>query len=325
MEKILTTYKDKIVVIGVGSVGEAIAYTLMVRSQANDIVLIDLDEGRAKGAALDIAHGTSFYKHIWVRSGGYEECADANIIIIAAGIARKWGQTRLELAKDNVAIVQDITKKIMNYAKNPLILIVSNPVDITTLAVQKTSGLLPERVIGSGTSLDTARFRYMLSKKLQVNVEDIKAYVIGEHGDSQVPVFSSAHIGGFPLKDLAQQMGIELDENKMAKRTKNSGAEVIGLKGATFYGIAMAVSNIVESIMKDDCAIIPVSHVLDERFEEWEGIAISLPCQISRMGIKQTFHIPMNSYEQRMMDESVVQMKQFIKKLGLFDLKLNKK
>lgn len=312
-----TTHKNKIVVIGAGNVGEAIAYTLMVRTQANDIVLIDVNEDRAKGAALDIAHGTSFFKHVWVRTGGYEECADAQMIIITAGVARKPGQTRLDLAKTNVSIVKGITENIMKYAKNPLILVVSNPADIVTMAVQQVSGLPAERVIGSGTSLDTARFRYLLSKKLQVNIEDINAYIIGEHGDSQVPVFSSANIGGFPLKDFAAQVDVEINEKEIAERTKTGGAEVISLKGATFYGIAMSVSNIVETIMKDDNAIIPVAHVLDESFGPWAGVAISLPCRIGWEGINQTLRIPMDYYEKTAMDASVNTLKALAEELEL--------
>ena len=313
----MKTHKNKIVVIGAGNVGEAIAYTLMARYLANDIVLVDVNEDRARGAALDIAHGTSFYKQVWVRSGGYEECKDARMIIIAAGVARKPGQTRLELAQVNVSIAQNITENIMKYAKNPLILVVSNPADIITLAVQKASGLSSERVIGSGTSLDTARFRYLLSEELQVNVEDVNAYVIGEHGDSQVTVYSSANIGGFPLKDFAQQVGAEINENELAERTKNGGAEIINLKGATFYGIAMAVSNIVQTIMRDNSAIIPVAHVLDESFGPWAGVAISLPCRIGWEGINQTLRVPMDFFEKSKMDESVNTLKEFAKELGL--------
>lgn len=311
------SHRDKIVVIGAGNVGEAIAYTLMVRVQANDIVLVDLNEDRAQGAALDIAHGTSFFKQVWVRKGGYEECADAQIIIITAGVARKPGQTRLDLAKINVSIVKSITENIMKYAKNPLILVVSNPADITTMAVQKVSGLPAERVIGSGTSLDTARFRYLLSQKLQVNIEDINAYVVGEHGDSQVPIYSSANVGGFPLEDFAAQVGVELDQEEITAKTKNGGAEVIQLKGATFYGIAMAVSNIVETIMKDDSALIPVSHVLDESFGDWAGVAVSVPCRIGWDGINQTLRIPMNEKEKELMDESVNVLKEFAKQTGV--------
>lgn len=313
----MKTRKNKIVVIGAGNVGEAIAYTLMVRVQANDIVLIDVNEDRAKGAALDIAHGTSFFKQVWVRSGGYEECADAQMIIITAGVARKPGQTRLDLAKTNISIAKDITESIMKYAKNPLILVVSNPADLVTMAVQKFSGLPAERVIGSGTSLDTARFRYLLSKKLQVNIEDINAYVVGEHGDSQVPVFSSANIGGFPLKDFAAQIDVEINESEIAERTKNGGAEVIGLKGATFYGIAMSVSNIVETLMKDDNALIPVAHVLDESFGPWAGVAISLPCRLGWDGINQTLRIPMDYYEKTAMDASVNTLKALAEELEL--------
>lgn len=304
-------YKDKIVVIGAGNVGEAIAYTLMVRVQANDIVLVDVNADRAKGAALDIAHGTSFFKEVWVRQGGYEECRDAQMIIITAGIARKPGQTRLDLAKTNVSIVKSITENIMKYADNPLILVVSNPADIMTMAVQQVSGLPAGRVIGSGTSLDTARFRYILSEKLHVNVDDINAYILGEHGDSQVPVFSSANIAGCPLDEYTAQVGITLDKQEIAEHTKNGGAEVIGLKGATFYGIAMAVSNIVETITKDDNAILPVAHVLGEEFGSWAGVAVSLPCKIGWDGIVKAIRIPMNEEEMEKMNHSVALLREF--------------
>ena len=305
------THRDKIVVIGAGNVGEAIAYTLMVRKQANDIVLIDVNEDRAKGAAIDIAHGTSFHKQVWVRQGGYEECKDAQMIIITAGIARKPGQTRLELAKTNVSIVRSITENIMKYAKNPLLLVVSNPADVITKAVQETSGLPANRVIGTGTSLDTARFRYNISTKLHVNVEDIQAYIVGEHGDSQVAVWSSAMVGGFPIEDYAKQVGVTLDKKEIAEHTKNGGAEVIGLKGATFYGIAMSVSNIVEAIMKDDSAILPAACVLDESFGEWAGVAVSLPCRLGWEGIETSLRIPMNEEEQVAMNKSVAILKDF--------------
>lgn len=307
----MKAHKDKIVVIGAGNVGEAIAYTLMVRVQANDIVLVDINEDRAKGAALDIAHGTSFFKQVWVRQGGYEECTDAQVIIVTAGIARKPGQTRLELAKTNVSIIKGITENIMKYAENPLIIVVSNPADIMTMAVRQVSGLPSERVIGTGTSLDTARFRHNLSEQLQVNVEDVNAYVLGEHGDSQVPIFSSANIGGCPLEVYASEVGVTLNYQEIAERTKNGGAEVIGLKGATFYGIAMAVSNIVETIMKDDNALLPVAHVLDDSFGDWAGVAVSLPCRIGWDGIVQTHKIPMNEEEKEKMDKSVQILKEF--------------
>lgn len=301
----------KIAVIGAGNVGEAIAYTLMVRNQANEIVLIDVNEERAKGAAIDVLHGTSFHKQMAVRRGGYWACGDADIIIITAGIARRPGQTRLDLAKTNVSIIRSITENIMKYAENPLILVVSNPADILTREVQAVSGLPTERVIGSGTSLDTARFRANLNERLQGDITDIQAYVLGEHGDSQVAIWSSVTIGGIPLEVYEQQMGKKLDRSEIAEHTRNGGAEIIGLKGATFYGVAMAVSAIVEAIIKDEHAILPVSHVLGTKFGNWADIAFSLPCRIGSGGIEEVFQIPISEEEKIALDQSAELLKEF--------------
>lgn len=306
-----STNGKKIVVVGAGNVGEAIAYTLMAKAQAEDIVLVDVNQDRAKGAALDIAHGTSFHHQVQVRQAGYEECAGADIIIITAGITRKPGQTRLELAKTNVSIIRSITESIMKYAENPLIIVVSNPADVMTTEVKEFSGLPAHRVIGSGTSLDTARFRYNISTELGVNVKDVQAYIVGEHGDSQVPVWSSAIVGGLPMTEYEEQTGISLDKAAIAEHTKVGGAEVIGLKGATFYGVAMSVSTIVEAITKDEGAILPVAHVLDESFGEWAGVAVSLPCRIGGEGIEKSFRIPMNEEETQAMNHSVEILKGF--------------
>lgn len=190
---------NKIVVIGAGNVGETICYTLMLKAQVGEIVLVDLNEDRAKGAALDISHGTAYYSQVRVRQGGYEECADAKIIIVTAGVPRKPGQTRLELAKVNTGVARSIAKNIMKYAKNPLIIVVSNPVDVNTYLIQKETGLPKERVIGTGTSLDTARFRYLLGERVKVDIRDIQGYILGEHGDTQVPIWSSVNVAGEPI------------------------------------------------------------------------------------------------------------------------------
>ena len=214
------TDKNKIVIIGAGNVGEAVCYTLMVRRQASEIVLVDINEERAEGSALDIVHGTAFFHQVKVRHGSYEDCANAQIIILTAGVARKPGQTRLDLAKVNVSIMRSVTESIMQYAKNPIILVVSNPADIITAEIQAISGLPANRVIGSGTSLDTARLRYNLSEALNVSVKDVQAYVLGEHGDSQVPIYSSAAIGGVSLDSAAEQLNVTLDKEDIAKRTR---------------------------------------------------------------------------------------------------------
>ena len=306
------TIKSKIVVIGARNVGEAIGYTLMLRRQASDIVLVDLNEKRAKGSALDIAHGTAFSRQSRIRMGGYEECADAEAIIITAGVARKPGQTRLDLAKINVGIIRSITENIMRYADNPLIVVVSNPVDISTYIVQQTSGLPANRVIGTGTSLDTARFRYLLSEACKVDVCDINAYVLGEHGDSQVAIWSSAAVGGEPILDFINRNNIVLDQDTIAQKAKDSGAKVISLKGATFYGIAMTTSRIVEALLTDENSVLPVAHVLDSSFGALADVAVSLPCVLNRTGIARVMSIPMSDQERAAVEASAKTLRDFL-------------
>lgn len=306
------TIKSKIVVIGAGNVGEAIGYTLMLRRQASDIVLVDLNEKRAKGSALDIAHGTAFSRQSRIRMGGYEECADAEAIIITAGVARKPGQTRLDLAKINVGIIRSITENIMRYADNPLIVVVSNPVDISTYIVQQTSGLPANRVIGTGTSLDTARFRYLLSEACKVDVCDINAYVLGEHSDSQVAIWSSAAVGGEPILDFINRNNIVLDQDTIAQKAKDSGAKVISLKGATFYGIAMTTSRIVEALLTDENSVLPVAHVLDSSFGALADVAVSLPCVLNRTGIARVMSIPMSDQERAAVEASAKTLRDFL-------------
>ena len=307
--------KNKIVVVGAGNVGEAIGYTLMLRRQASEIVFVDLNEKRAQGGALDIAHGTAFFHQVKIRKGDYSECKDAQMIIITAGIARKPGQTRLDLAKTNASIIKSITKSIMEYAENPLLIVVSNPVDIMTYVVHKESGLPRHRVIGTGTALDTARFRYLISEKCEVNVGDVDAFILGEHGDSQVPIWSRAMIGSSSVENFMTEKGEELDKDAIADKAKDAGAEVISLKGATFYGIAMSVSRIVEAIQEDENAILPVSHVLSDKYGDWSGISISLPCVLNSDGIRMTSPITFGISEKEAMDASVKTLKDFLQKV----------
>ena len=302
---------NKIVVIGAGNVGEAVSYTLMAKKQVSEIVMIDIEEGRARGCALDISHGTSFFHQTNVVSGGYEECADADIIIVTAGIARKPGQTRLELAQTNVSIGRSIARSIMEYAKNPLIIVVSNPVDILTRAICEEAGLPASRVISSGTSLDTARLKYLISRKCGVNVCDVNAYVLGEHGDSQVPMWSTANIGGEKVLDYLRKNDPAVDMDAIAKEAKVSGAEIISLKGATFYGVAMAVARIVDAIIRDENAVLSVGHVLGEAYGEWAGVAFSLPCVVNGEGIARVIDISMDEKEKQAMDHSANTLREF--------------
>ena len=306
----LTTPKKKIVVIGAGNVGEAVCYTLMVRKQADEIVLVDINEPRARAAALDIAHGTGFYKNVNVYAGGYEECKDASLIIVTAGVGRKPGQTRLELAKTNVAIAKSISKEIMKYAKNPIIIVVANPVDTLTYVIRKETGLPANQVIGTGTCLDTARIRYHLANLCKTNVTDIKAYILGEHGDSQVPVYSQMTIAGEKLEDFERETGIHVDLEALSETARKSGATIIEGKGATFYGVSMATSMIVQAIFDDENAVIPVSHVIDEG--EYAGVAFSLPCIINRTGIVRVIQLPLNDKEKEGMAHSAEVLRESI-------------
>ena len=309
--------RNKIVIVGAGNVGQAIAYTLMVRRQAEDIVLIDVDRERAESAAKDIAHGTGFFSQVWVRAGDYTECEGADMIILTAGVGRKADQSRLELAEVNAGVIKDITANIMKYSKDPLILVVSNPADLMTAVVLKESGLHRGSVIGSGTSLDTARFRYLISEAFELDVADVSAYVLGEHGDSQVPVWSGVTIGGIPLDIYEEQMSKKLDRAAIEEHTKKGGAEIIAGKGATFYGVAMAVSNIVENVLYIRGGIFPVAHMLDTRFGEWAGVVLSMPCILDNKGVAKTLNLPLNEEEKEQMYASVKVIKEFQEALGV--------
>lgn len=307
---------NKVVIIGAGNVGEAIGYTLMLRRQMNEIVFVDVDRNKAHGAALDVGHATTYVGEMAIKSGGYEECADAEIIIITAGARRKPGQTRLELAKTNISIMTSITKSIMEYAKDPIIIVVSNPVDLMTYVVTKVSGLPTNRVIGSGTALDTARLRDLISTKLKIDVNDISAFILGEHGDSQVPVWSGCTVAGVNIKEYLERLPepIEFDYETIGNEVRDAGAEIIAAKGATFYGVAMAVARLVEAIVGNQHALMSVSHVLRRPLPGIEGnLAISLVCCIGREGIVRTMRYGMSDEDREKVYASAAKMAEFVK------------
>lgn len=293
--------KNKVVVIGAGRVGEAVVYTLAMSRTASEIVMVDVVADRAKGSALDINHGLAFHKQVTVRQGDYSECADAKVIIVSAGLARKPGQTRLDLAKSNVKIARSIAKSIMEHAENPLIVVISNPVDVLTYVIQKETGLPKSRVIGSGTILDTSRLRFMLSRECDVDITDVNAYVLGEHGDSQVPAWSRITIAGMPLLEYCDKNGIEIRSKmkRIAEEVNKAGGTVIALKGATYLGIAMNTSRIVDAILDDEKAVLPVSHVMDGEVLDMKDVAISFPCVVDADGIKKVLDMDYSEDEEK--------------------------
>jgi L-lactate dehydrogenase len=296
----------KAVIIGAGNVGSTIAYTIMMNQIATEIVLIDVNREKASGEALDMNHGIAYFKQLVIREGDYSDCKNADVIIITAGIGRKPGQTRIDLAKTNVAIIKEITHNIMEYAENPILLVVSNPVDVLTYVVQKESGLPASRVFGSGTTLDSGRFRYLISRHCQVDVRNVHAYIIGEHGDSEVPVWSRANIAGKPFSEFCDDCPKKcksVNREVIFENTKNAGAEIISKKGATYYGIAMAVTRIVSAIMGNEFAVLTVSSVVPNKYGV-KDVALSLPSVINKNGIDRIINLCLDEKETAQIIES---------------------
>lgn len=291
--------KNKVAVIGCGFVGSACAFTLMQHSLYSEMVLIDVDRSRAEGEAMDISHGLLFAKPMNIYAGGYDDLADASMIIITAGANQKPGETRLDLVRKNTKILLSVLAEIekRNYRGN--ILIVSNPVDILTRVAQRHSALPEKRIFGSGTVLDTARLKYLLGEHLSVDSRSVHAFIIGEHGDSEIPVWSSANVSGVPLHDFCEMRGYYDHDNAMleiGESVKNSAYAIIERKGATYYGIAMAVLRICEAVVRDEKSILPVSAALHGEFGI-EGATLSVPAILGKNGVEKIVPISLSESE----------------------------
>ena len=254
----------KIAVVGCGFVGAASAFALMESGLFSEMVLVDVNKDKAEGEALDISHGLPFARPMKIYAGDYSDTADAAIIVVTAGAGQKPGETRLDLVKKNVGIFKSMIPEIAKYNKDGILLIVANPVDVLTFAAQKLSGFPENRVFGSGTVLDTARFKFLLGEHLAVDSRSIHAFIIGEHGDSEIAAWSSANVSGVPINNFCEMRGhFEHDRamDEIAENVKNSAYRIIEKKGATYYGIAMSVRRICEAIMRDEKSILPVSTI----------------------------------------------------------------
>lgn len=289
----------KVAIIGCGFVGSASAFTLMQSGMFSEIVLLDADSRKAEGEAMDIAHGLPFAGSMKIYAGDYCDIADAAIIIVTAGAGQKPGETRLDLVKKNVSIYKNIIPKIRELNYQGILLIVSNPVDILTYTALKLSGLPENRVIGSGTTLDTARLKYQLGEHLGVDSRSVHAFIIGEHGDSELAAWSSANVSGIPLNDFCEARGHFNHEQSMqeiADAVKNSAYEIIERKKATYYGVAMAVKRICEAIVKDEKSILPVSRMMHGVYGI-DGITLSMPAVIGKNGIENEVPISLSKDE----------------------------
>lgn len=312
-------HAPKIAIIGTGFVGSSFAYSLMIHGTVSEIVLIDVDKKRAEGEAMDLNHGVSFVRPVRVWSGDYPNCHDADIVVVTAGRAQKPGESRLELVNSNVEIFKQIIPKIKEHNKTSILLIATNPVDLMTYAALKISGFPSNRVIGSGTILDTSRLRYVLGEHFKVDPRNVHAYIIGEHGDSEVPAWSLASIAGTRLNDYVAVYGQELDDlflNKMFEQVKNAAYKIIELKGRTYYAIGLGLTRIVESIIRDENAILTVSSMLHDYYGV-DGICLSVPAIVNRNGIREVLKLPLTNDEVIKLQSSASALKNVANSLAL--------
>lgn len=296
--------KDKVnprkcAIIGCGNVGATIAYTYTMSGLFSEIVLIDLDQARAKGEAMDLSHGLPFLSPVTVRAGEYKDLSDAALIVIAAGAAQKEGQTRLQLLSANMRVFSSIVNQITRYTTDAILLVVTNPVDILTYHTIRISGYPAHRVIGSGTVLDTARLKQLMGEYLGVDSRNVHTFVIGEHGDSELPVWSGANISGINLTDYFQMcntcQGLECLD-KMFHSVRDAAYKIIEAKGATYYAIAQAVLRITESIMRDEKSVLTVSTYLNGHYGLYD-VCLGVPAVVGAEGVLQVLDIPLSEDE----------------------------
>lgn len=309
----------KIVIIGAGAVGSTFAYSLLIHGLASQIVIIDVNRDRAEGEVMDLAQGMPFAFPTRIRVGGYSDCEDADIVVIAVDQGKKIEQSRLELAGGNFKLFQEIVPNITKYNKDCILLVVSNPLDVMTYAALKLSGFPKQRVIGSGTALDTARLRYLLGEYLRIDPRNVHAYIIGEHGDSEVPVWSLANVAGIRLKDYCPICRIPYDLNKFNElflEVKNAGYEIVKRKGRTFYAVALAMTKIVESIVRNENAIITVSCLL-ENYHGISDVCLSVPVVLDRRGVRDVIQLQLEDKEITDLRKSATIVTNVTRSLGL--------
>jgi L-lactate dehydrogenase len=296
----------KVGVVGAGMVGSAAANALVLRGAASDVVLIDQNQKRAIAEAEDILHATPFAYVTRVRAGDYSDLAGAGAVIIAAGVSQRPGETRLELLERNAAVFEEVVPQILAVALDTILVIATNPVDVMTQVATRVSGLPPERVIGSGTILDTARFRALLGAHLEISPKSVHAYVLGEHGDSEVLCWSIADIGGIAVDKLARQIGRPLDDEVKARidrGVRRAAYRIIEGKGATWYGIAGGLTRIVQSMGGDENSTLTVSMLTDD-VEGVGPITLSLPRIIGRAGVVRTLWPALDAGERALLRRS---------------------
>lgn len=313
MTKIKDDGNQKVILIGDGAVGSSYAFALVTQNIAQEIGIIDINKAKTEGDAMDLSHALAFTSPKKIYAAEYSDCSDADLVVISAGAAQKPGETRLDLVKKNMRIFKSIIGEVMASGFDGIFLVATNPVDILTYATWKFSGLPKHRVIGSGTSLDSARFRQGIASLVNVDTRNVHAYILGEHGDTEFPVWSHANVAGVQIYDWVKgNPGV--DEESMVElfySVRDAAYDIIEKKGATFYGIAVALARITKAIFDNENAVLPVSAYLDGEFGQ-KDLYIGVPAIINRQGVSKIVEIPLNDSEQEKMTYSA----NTVKKVG---------
>ena len=301
----------KVGLVGTGSVGSSFAYALMQRGIASELVLVDANAEKAVGEMMDLNHGLSFTKPMKISAGNYSDLSGAKVVVITAGTSQKPGETRLDLLARNAAIFRSIIPQVVQHNPNGIILITTNPVDILTYISLKESNLSPTKVIGSGTILDTSRFRFLLGQYYEVDTRSVHAYIVGEHGDSEIPLWSMAHIGGVRLQEFAPLKNKPYDQNEMNKlfvSVRDAAYEIIKRKGATYYAIGLGLLSIVEAILGNYRSVLSISTLMTGQYGV-QDICLSLPCVVGVHGVEEVLTLTMNREEEEGFHASAVKLK----------------
>ncbi|RPJ69939.1 MAG: L-lactate dehydrogenase [Acidobacteria bacterium] len=308
----------KVSIIGAGHVGATLAYTLLLQDVASRVSLIDINPEKAVGESLDLAHGASYLDNIDIRAEGFEGIEDADVVVITAGRGRQPGESRIDLARGNIAVLEEILDAIRPHYRGAVVVVVSNPVDILTYVAMRRLPAPHTKIIGAGTALDSSRFRYLLGREFGIDPRSIHAYVVGEHGDSAVPVWSMANLGQIPVTRYAPPGGSPLDEaarDRIHRAVVTAGREVIQRKGATFYAVSLSVARIVEAVLHDEKSLITVSSYI-ERLGEVSDVCLSLPAVLGREGIREVLPIALDETERRQLAESAKALRKMLRELG---------
>jgi L-lactate dehydrogenase len=312
--------RSKVAIVGAGAVGATLAYAGLIRGLAHDIVLYDLNADKVEAEVLDLRHGLQFVPRAEVHgSADVAICAGADVIALTAGAKQKPGQTRLELAGTNVEMCRALIPELLAVAPDAVIVMVTNPVDVLTLAALKFSGLPSHRVLGSGTVLDSSRLRDLVARHYGVAPQSVHAMIVGEHGDSEFPLWSTASVGGFPVEDFVMPGGAKLDigaQERIAREVVTAAERIIRGKGATNYAIGLAATRVIEAVLRDENCILPVTSLLDGHLG-LSDVCLSLPTVVNRRGVAAVLDVPMSAHELTLLDASAKQVRAVATSLGL--------